>query len=684
MKKGIKIAIIASTILMMSLVWPFCLVRKDADVSSALDAEYLKTEQYITAENPYQQTFVAQTAWLDKIDFVVAYDAELPADGKMIFELKNSKGERLVNREIDFSEIKNRFFCPVTVKSWLKTGEEYQYTLVPSDGNESIFYGVYTAEPEAHAPGNTQLRVGGQLVDGQGVSRYTYGYPLNIKNVICIWAFILTAGMVLLGMINDEKENDSKLSEKCDAFICKYQAWILWAELIGIIAVTAYICRNITVDWDEAYSFRMVYKLSFSEMIATTATDIHPPLYYILLRLFSMIFGTEFFTLKMFSVLFIGLTMVLGITYVRKNWGFAVAFVFNLVVGLGPQFIFYSVNIRMYSMALFFVTWSMLLAYEIIKEDRPIHWILFVLSGLGGAFTHYFAVVPMALIYAYLMIGLIIFNRKKLKLFVIACVATVLGYLPWLSVMLSSFERMGTTGQVDWKVISLVDYAKWAFSTNIKWSEIMPVVLLVLGVILLVWSKNRFEKKEKLFLGFCVVNSILSYVVCRLIASLNEHFWDNRYVFAAIGMFWLFLSVMYARGNKKVFLSYTVWLSIMVASAFVIQKAEELGTVEYITETDELLEQVRDETTVIYDFEKYDVLYGAHLTEQEFVWFDDVNFDEFDKDYVYFIAWGGKWFSDEETEKYQIQAEDCGTMRFEQGVAKVKLYKINFVKMTEE
>ena len=211
-----------------------------------------------------------------------------------------------------------------------------------------------------------------------------------------------------------------KWLNKTEDFLEKYQVVILLLETAVIFALIAFICRNKALDWDEAYSFQMITKYSLKEMIQVTALDVHPPLYYLLLWAFCQVFGTDFFVLKIFSVLFTVLTMLLGVVYVRKDWGWKTAAVFMLAVGLGPQFLYYSVNIRMYSMELFFVTWCALLAYRILTKGKRIDWILFVVSALCGVYTHYFAAVPLAFIYGYLLVGLLITNRKGCKWFLLS------------------------------------------------------------------------------------------------------------------------------------------------------------------------------------------------------------------------------------------------------------------------
>lgn len=129
--------------------------------------------------------------------------------------------------------------------------------------------------------------------------------------------------------------------------------------------------------------------------------------------------------------------------------------------------------------------------------------------------------------------------------------------------------------------------------------------------------------QNRLFLGMCALNLVFSYVVCRIIASMNQHFWTERYVFAALGTFWLFLAICYSRRGRLAQVAMLVWLSITVLSAFTIVKAREMETTLYMDATYQVLEQVRGEGTVLYNYDTYDVLYGAHLREQEFVFIDD-------------------------------------------------------------
>lgn len=689
-KTAVRNLIVLMTLALMLCVWPLCLVRRTTMLSSNISMPYLSTEQYLRADAPLAQTFTAQTSRLEAIEFAVDYDGALPEDGAFVFELCDSKGNVITNREVGFAEIDSFHFYPVSINQWINKGEEYTFSISVAEDYDNLLRGVYTVATEPCAAGNQSLYLGEEKLDGYALTRYSYGFPFNIKNIGCIWAFLITCSILLSRLfglnIVKTKGKESGFGKRVTTLVDniwnlvnKHQVLVLLLEMFGILFIVAYICRVRIVDWDEAYSLRMVTKYSFTEMIKVTAEDIHPPLYYALLRLFSMVFGTSIFSLKMLSVVFEGCVMLLGITKIRKHWGFETAFLFNLVVGLGPQFISYSINIRMYSLSLLFVMLCAILAYEIIQGQGKWNWFFFVLAALGGVYTHYFNVVPLAIIYGYLLIGLLLEDKKKCKYFWLSCVVTVVGYLPWLRVVIESLGRSGTkTEGVSVEGFDFDNLLNWAFSTNIEFSVFMPIILFVICVALLVREHKRYSKQEILFLVMCAINIVLSYVGCRLVTSATARFWDNRYVFAALGLFWLFLLIVSCNRGKALFCSMTLWIAVMVASAFVIQMTKEVGANAYVEDAYKVLEQVRDEDMLLYNYDTYDVLYGAHLREQEFVFIDDVNWESLEQDYVYMIGWGGHWFDSQVQEKYNLQVESCGTMRFEEGVAGVELYKITY------
>ena len=111
---------------------------------------------------------------------------------------------------------------------------------------------------------------------------------------------------------------------------------------------------------------------SYKEIAALTGKDVHPPLYYWYLKLFHDIgkvlvpAASSIVLCKLASMLpFVGI-FVYTLTAIRKNFGLHVAGLFWFLVMTMPQISNYTVEIRMYSLALFFITAAFVHSYELV------------------------------------------------------------------------------------------------------------------------------------------------------------------------------------------------------------------------------------------------------------------------------------------------------------------------------
>jgi len=88
---------------------------------------------------------------------------------------------------------------------------------------------------------------------------------------------------------------------------------ILQVLLLALLILGFFIrSRNLaerSVWFDEAFSWMLADQFSSEEMIARTAADVHPPLYYAVLRIWIDLFGDSAFAMRMMSVLFAVLTL---------------------------------------------------------------------------------------------------------------------------------------------------------------------------------------------------------------------------------------------------------------------------------------------------------------------------------------------------------------------------------------
>ncbi len=135
--------------------------------------------------------------------------------------------------------------------------------------------------------------------------------------------------------------------------------------------------------------------LHFNALLQLLKHNVHLPLYYLLLNPWlGHVAGwganPEVTALRSFSalcsVLAIPALYLLGRALAGPRAGMLAA----LAVAVSPVQIYYAQEGRMYALALFWAAWSSLALWKTLYGHRPLPWsLLYALSALGGAMTHY-------------------------------------------------------------------------------------------------------------------------------------------------------------------------------------------------------------------------------------------------------------------------------------------------------
>lgn len=102
--------------------------------------------------------------------------------------------------------------------------------------------------------------------------------------------------------------------------------------IIGII----FICIpnfHTNLWFDESYTVGMVER-SFNQIWTIGSYDVHPVLYYWILKLFALILENKIIIYRLLSVIAIAILGIIGFTHIRKDFGEKVRtniFVFSIV-----------------------------------------------------------------------------------------------------------------------------------------------------------------------------------------------------------------------------------------------------------------------------------------------------------------------------------------------------------------
>ena len=280
------------------------------------------------------------------------------------------------------------------------------------------------------------------------------------------------------------------------ASLRKFRHWKLFFWIYAIVLFGLNFIRIFDNNFwgDEAFTTYIV-KLKFQDMLATTAADVHPPLYYIFVMAAYHLFGNHGWVYHVVSLIPYAIVIVFSMTAIWKKFGKETAVILITIAGLSGNAITYNVEARMYSWGALFVLLSFYFFICILKEQSIFNYSLFVVFSLAAAYTHYYCVVSVAFFYVVLML-MVFWKKADLKKVLAAYVVTIVGYLPWFFTLWDTFMSRKNNFWIPFAP-HVGDCFAFVFSS--QFSGPVLVWLLIMAVVVFMYELRilRIEKTEE-------------------------------------------------------------------------------------------------------------------------------------------------------------------------------------------
>jgi uncharacterized protein (DUF2141 family) len=343
-----------------------------------------------------------------------------------------------------------------------------------------------------------------------------------------------------------------------------------WWPVIILLAGLVYFTgiSHESIWFDEAFSYQ-VASHSPGGILGLMAADNHPPLYYLLLGAVMSILGNSVWALRLLSVLgAIGL-VGLGAGPVRRLFGNRTAFIYAGVILFTPVVLIYAHEARMYSLATFCVTASVLYGYLAVRYNRRWDWFLFGLSSLAAAYLHYYGLMAAFFMYLLLLLWLLFRKREILKPYLVTGAVVAVGYLPWL-VFFYRQVTMVNKGfwipAVTWQGILNAMLQPFAYKDSSgPFTPVMTILLVSSAILVAVglWSARRKAGDEWLFGGFALAVLLCSFLSPIFISLVSSPIFYARYITTLNGLFLLLLTL-------GISLLPRIWMQVAILGLFAL------------------------------------------------------------------------------------------------------------------
>ena len=256
----------------------------------------------------------------------------------------------------------------------------------------------------------------------------------------------------------------------------KVIAWV-YAVLLFLMNFIRIFDNNF---WgDEAFTANLVQR-PVPELIASTAGDVHPPLYYLLVKVLYELCGNQGWVFHLASLIPCGIMVFFAMTVIWKKVSKEAALILVTMLCLSHNAVIYNVEVRMYSWGAFFVFFSFYELYQILQKEKNLNYFLFVIFSLGAAYTHYYCLISVAFFYVFLFLLAFFIKRVSMIKIMISGILTICGYLPWFWCMLGTFLNHSESYWLD-SFPTFMESISYLFS-----EQIGSVILFLFGVIIVV------------------------------------------------------------------------------------------------------------------------------------------------------------------------------------------------------
>lgn len=286
-----------------------------------------------------------------------------------------------------------------------------------------------------------------------------------------------------------------------------------WNWRFCIILVGAAILRLLSIQsrgiqYDDAFSI-FLSQQPLKAIIAGTAADTMPPLYYFLLHTWGQA-GWEIWWLRILSILLSlgGVWLIFLIT--RRLAGEEAGLFAVILAGISPLQIYHAQDLRMYALTTFLVMgyfWFFLRIWQDKGKTKFSNWIGVILCSAGALYSHNLAGFLLLFPYIFLLV-----RKEWIEIFKLAGghLVSLILFLPWITLLPGQVEKIQKAFWTPQPGIVEVVQAGILSAANlplpVKW--LIPVSVVSLGALSLVglemW-RNRKQIGNLAILAWCAV-----------------------------------------------------------------------------------------------------------------------------------------------------------------------------------
>lgn len=326
--------------------------------------------------------------------------------------------------------------------------------------------------------------------------------------------------------------------------------------------------NHLVIHIDEHFTIGLI-QLPLTGAWKSIISDLHPPLYYMiliaglkLLNMANMTYSLTF-VCKMMSLLSYVLLMLISLTKIRKHYSMLTAGIFMFSLATMSSIFVEFATVRMYGWAVLFLMLSFLYYCDILEESNGKSWILFTIFAVLSAYTHYFLLISLALMYIsymiYVYLRKTLNTRQELKKCLYSILALIILYIPWIYIFIKQVilpRNINVAIQI-FRADSLLNsftyfvLTQTSNLTSYLYIKIFVAVFLLLMIIIFIRESKELNMADtyKIFSGINIY--LFTILLGTVILTFTFKPLTIRYLIPVISLFWFTITLLIGKMKSK-------------------------------------------------------------------------------------------------------------------------------------
>lgn len=323
--------------------------------------------------------------------------------------------------------------------------------------------------------------------------------------------------------------------------------WLIFIIFfISILIRLVYLTYPIDMWHDASFTYSFS-KESVSFIL--DSNDVHPPLYYLIMKGFLYISDNEIF-LRLTSVLFWCMFFWATLFFVKLNYNENITVIVLTLFSLSPTIIYYSIEPRNYMLGMFFVIMQLYYFFEHLKDGHEgrISW-QFILFSLLMLYTHYYTGLLL------LVEGLFMLKGKLNRIIATKnyLIITIFS-LPLLYYLLFSLTKIQEFWFKDIGLNSLISTIPYQF---VQPDSLTSISIIFFCIMICIISFSWFVIIKDRW--FAYILFFMPVIIVWLISQSSPMYHHRFFLFFAIGLYLIIAQVINILFKQNKFLQVLGW-----------------------------------------------------------------------------------------------------------------------------